>query len=404
MSENSIIIACFRGPIVGYPPIQNTLIILSKLGHEVHIFSQDDNENLISMFNQCHINFHYGKANSQNAACRFFRKNVFLKDVVRLLEENKNKRIIFLFFDEMTAFIYKKLLKKYPYILQLLELDQNKISYKHLLLGMYDKKDFFKNAAAISQCEYNRAKIFEAWYNLRHVYVLPNKTSELKICSDSCEKMNEVSELITKIKNKKLILFQGYMDKTTRNLDAFCESIRLLPEEFELLLMGKENEYVKYLKNKYHDFDRIHFLPFIAPPHHLSITRLAYIGIIVNHAIDQKNGRDVLNLLYCAPNKLYEYSKFLLPVICNDSPSLRYEYTVHRAGYILENGYTPEDIAAGIKEIDRCYQNYSNEAGILYNSIDVTGVIQEMIETALAKKSGEDDSGRFDRNESGGRS
>ena len=57
-------------------------------------------------------------------------------------------------------------------------------------------------------------------------------------------------------------------------------------------------------------------IPFQIPPRHLNVTSWADIGIIAYDFSD-------LNHIYCAPNKLYEYSGFGLPILCSENPGIK---------------------------------------------------------------------------------
>ena len=52
---------------------------------------------------------------------------------------------------------------------------------------------------------------------------------------------------------------------------------------------------------------------------------MASIGVLSYFPRSGSIGR-TLNPLYCAPNKIFEYSKYGIPMISNDVPALRYSY------------------------------------------------------------------------------
>lgn len=62
-------------------------------------------------------------------------------------------------------------------------------------------------------------------------------------------------------------------------------------------------------------------LPYITAPYHLEVTSHAFIGILI-YAPVYGTFTSPLNSIYCAPNKLYEFSHFGIPMIGNNIPGL----------------------------------------------------------------------------------
>lgn len=50
---------------------------------------------------------------------------------------------------------------------------------------------------------------------------------------------------------------------------------------------------------------------------------MASIGVM-SYSPHQKTHAGVVNALYCAPNKIFEYGKYGKPMIANDVPALKY--------------------------------------------------------------------------------
>lgn len=74
------------------------------------------------------------------------------------------------------------------------------------------------------------------------------------------------------------------------------------------------------------------YIPFIQPPYHLLATQYADIGVLTY--VSSK--RD-LNALHCAPNKLFEYSVWGLPMIGNNIPRLAYPFEKYNIGVYYEH-------------------------------------------------------------------
>lgn len=140
--------------------------------------------------------------------------------------------------------------------------------------------------------------------------------------------------------------------------------------------MNSNNSLYDELKNKYQS-DRIVFLPFLAPPLHLEITKLAHIGILV-YIVNGVPINHAINVLYCAPNKLYEYSKFGIPMVANDLPALNMAFYQNKAGVCLRS-LSAKEISEAILKIDSDYEGYSQSSYQLYNSIDMVDLVNSIV-------------------------
>lgn len=92
-------------------------------------------------------------------------------------------------------------------------------------------------------------------------------------------------------------------------------------------------------------------------------------GVPINHAI---------NVLYCAPNKLYEYSKFGIPMVANDLPALNIAFYQNKAGVCLRS-LSAKEISEAILKIDSDYERYSQSSYQLYNSIDMVDLVNSIV-------------------------
>ena len=110
---------------------------------------------------------------------------------------------------------------------------------------------------------------------------------------------------------------------------------------------------------------------------HLEITKLAYIGILV-YIVNDVPINHAINVLYCAPNKLYEYSKFGIPMIANDLPALDMVFSQNRAGVCLQT-LSAKEISEAILKIDSDYEVYSRLSHQLYESIDMVDLVKNIV-------------------------
>ena len=89
---------------------------------------------------------------------------------------------------------------------------------------------------------------------------------------------------------------------------------------------------------------------------------------------------DVINPLYCAPNKIYEYTKFSKPILCNDIPALREIVNAYNCGTIVQYPMDSESICNAIRDIGQNYNIYSQGAGKYYNSINIKQIVSNILE------------------------
>lgn len=230
-----------------------------------------------------------------------------------------------------------------------------------------------RNAARVIVPEYNRAHIIKSRYSLNKLpIVLPNK-SDIKI--NHIQLSPEAKEAVGMIKNaqlqgKKVILYMGGIgpERPLEPILDICKN-----SEYRLAVMGRESEYLNQLKEKYgHAFDYLGSYP---PPMHLAVAQYADIGLLMYVSINQVQG---LNALFCAPNKIYEYTGLGLPVIANDIPGLRFEVLSNKIGCVCDF----EDRSAILKALNEIKNDYdwlSQNAKVYYNKINVAQIIDNII-------------------------
>lgn len=262
---------------------------------------------------------------------------------------------------ENTAYEFKEALVEKKYLLSLYELNDHRRDFLEQI------KSVIKSAQEVFVPEYNRACILRVWLQLgKTPTVIPNKPLNHPL------KRNIPNSYQEQLKGKKIILYQGYINRS-RNLDMVCEAVKEM-FDYCIVLMGKGDEsYINELKQKY---PQILHISFIAPPEHLYVTSWAHVAIVKYDFV-------VLNAIFCAPNKTWEYTGFGIPVLCHAIPGLQYTIGQYKAGVCTDMDDV-ECIKAAIKEIDQHYDEYSKNALTYYNSFDVKETINSIVENHLA--------------------
>ncbi len=257
---------------------------------------------------------------------------------------------------ERTAVILGNILEGRKYILTSYEFrDINQPKLHKPLISLCQK------AKVNVVCEFNRAWISRIRFGLNKTpIVMPNKPYKHP------RKRGLVNDLL-KPCDEKIILYQGVITRE-RNLDGMCKAISSL-EGFKLVFMGKKTDYYEELKEKY---PNIEYIGFAKSPKHLNITSNAYIGLVTYEPQD-------INCVYCAPNKIWEYAGFGIPMIANDLPGLIYTVGANQCGVCTDTD-SAEAIVKAVKEIDSHYATYSKNAIVFFESCDISSIANKIIE------------------------
>ena len=89
-----------------------------------------------------------------------------------------------------------------------------------------------------------------------------------------------------------------------------------------------------------------------------------------------------LNALYCAPNKIYEYTGLGLPVLTNDIPGLHNLVHSYECGLSIDMDDT-ETISESLSELFNNYDKYQKGADSFYESVNVKKLIANILDEAL---------------------
>ncbi len=385
MERENTIYVVLKEDIVYYPPIISLLRHLIKLNYRVvflGIYSDTDGKEKLKAQGVGFVNVTQYDVNA-NLINKLFKIYRYKRDIIRYFKGVKLKTgdYIWLAQNENVRLLYK-LVEKYPTIIHQLEYTTPNVSLKYKLSSPFvNLSAIYRKASKVVCCEYNRAQITKGQFDLRELpYILPNKTDiEFNATEIPCDIKPILKEAFEFIQNRKIIIYQGVFSKTERRLDEFCEAIKILPDDFGLIIMGRETGYYQELKKKYSS-DKIKFLPFIRPPYYLHVTSKAYIGVLTYFS-SPKSMASVINPIYCAPNKIYEYARFGIPMIGNDIPGLYYRFKEHNCGEIMTYPITSHKIMETILKIDLKYEEYSNGATSLFKSDDIDSILKTILTT-----------------------
>lgn len=348
-----------------YPPCLAQLLYLNDMGVDLKVYHGEESEKICKILDERGIEHHLLQSDRQNNTSlqRAVTLLKYRKEVRKIIKNTPPDSIIW-YGNCESAMVVGNLITSHKYVLSILELYDPG--------SMYDKfmKKYINKAEAVLCCEKHRAAIMKVYYNMTKIpYVLPNKPYELEDTLKPEELSDTVKEKIEKIKDKFVVLYQGIVTPD-RPLDKISKALRIIDDDnIVFVVMGKASDAIK--KELTDLYANTVFMDYIPSPQHLLVTQYANIGI-ANY--DYSN----LNNLFCAPNKIYEYSKFGLPMITSENIGL--SETVGEFGAaVCVDFLDVEQIVCAVKKIRDDHQTYSDNAKKFYYLIDNFNTIKKVI-------------------------
>lgn len=369
-------ILIFEHDLIKYPPILSLINFLFKKGEKIVFIGDCHDASFIDEFRKKGGEFYkviHNQTNDSiiNKTANYFR---FKKRAYSIVKNFEGKDTKLWLLGEKSTWLMHDLTFRFSTNIYLFEIPSFKVSRRYLLLSpSLNYGATLRRASKVICCEYNRAHITRSYFHLRVLpTIIPNKPN---MEAQDMELDEGMSDALQKMETKKIILYQGIFNFPERRLDEFCEAVLELSDEFVLCLMGSDNEYKKKLETRYKS-EKIVFLPYVPAPYHLNITNKAHIGVLVYNS-EGGNIENTLNTLYCAPNKIFEYSKFEIPMISNDVPALDLVFKEYKAGLVTL--YNKKHIKEQILKIDADYSAFSEGARRFHNSINLEELYQSVL-------------------------
>jgi glycosyltransferase involved in cell wall biosynthesis len=359
-----------------YPPVKTLVDILLDLNCEITLCTRDAYGYVdeVSCSRLKCVNIEEFKG--ENLVTRITWGAKFRKYVKEVADQYD---LIWTTTDTTISLVGRQLLERKNHIMQLMELveDVPKFPYK-FIYDLHLEKVFKVNLSAYAKhakCvvvpEINRAHIIKAMWNLDTLpSVLPNKPYSLNVENPS----HDILDVVNKLKEtgKKIILYQGIFRKE-RRLDEFAQAVRELGDEYAFCIMGTDSSERKELCEKNPD---IVYIPFIKPPYHLMVTQLAYIGILTYYP-SKDDFADKLNVLYCAPNKLYEYAYSGLPMIGNNIPGLSGPFEKYNIGKCFDE-LSSDSILSVLRDIEENYDSMKVSCKTFFDDVDMKSIVEKI--------------------------
>ncbi|AVX07240.1 glycosyltransferase [Priestia megaterium] len=348
-----------------YPPCVSQILLMNDFGVDVTVICGECDQHLLNEFKKRKIKciilgnkrISIPKLGKISAYLRFRRK------AWRVINQYKDQNTVLWLGTVDSAIALVNKYKKIPYVLSVLELYDKYPFYRFVL------KRIIHDASAIIACEDNRARIMKTWWSLeRKPYVLPNKPYHHPKVLKQKPTTTDLEAAISKIQGKKVILYQGIIS-ADRDLAVLAEALNDMKSDYMLVLIGK---------SFYNGADKVReiyensiYLGYFPAPLHLQITSYAHIGI-ANY--DDSS----MNNLFCAPNKIYEYTGFGIPVLGSDVPGLTSTIGTSLAGECVDFS-DKNSIIDAINRIEDNYVVYQENARKFFENTDNMSNIKNIL-------------------------
>lgn len=365
-------------PILNYPPVLSVISILLKNDFKVILCVSSFPDSLMYLkSNKNLVVIDYGRefSDSDHVLVKMINlfkiRHFFWKEIKHIYQPGD---LLWIFSAQTLKHLGKRVLD-YKYVLHLFELIEELYYMNNLKIGKMGLGIYCQKAYKVVVCEYNRSFITAAWFGLERLptvlYNKPYYMLEGVNDTDNISKKQEIADIMDKLLDKKIILYQGIIDEE-RPLETFIEAVNSLGDDYAMVIMGRGSERYNTINS-----NNLYCIPFIIPPYHLEITRHAYIGIL-SYIPSYNNSLSKLNPIYCAPNKLFEYAQFGIPMLGNHIPGLKYTIEAFQMGLCVDL-WDVTSVREKILEIDAQYTKYSLNSRSYYESIDVEKIVLDII-------------------------
>lgn len=368
--------------ISNLPPARNLLISLLKIDIKVELITMYSAALPEQIREAENITIYDVQSEIANNKVQALKNRLKRRNKVRsLIKDIMSDKDVLWTVTDYDAMEVGDVLNNYRHVMQLMELIQDIPVFDELPFYKANLQKYAQTAEMVIVPEYNRAYIQQAYWQLKNTpKVLPNKPTVCKQEYDIETISPEGAKVLSEIGNRKIVLYQGVFGYE-RVLDQFIEAVEQLGDDYCMLLMGRDDEELQKLLEKY---PQTFFIPFIAAPNHLAITSKAHIGVLSYVNTNNIRHYDPLNALYCAPNKLYEYACFGIPMIGNDIPGLSVPFEQNNIGRCSE--LKANQIVKEILNIENNYTEMSKNCIRFYESIDMDQLVRELVGKLIDKE------------------
>jgi len=365
--------------IQSYPPVISLTQNLLENGHEVHLVGKSASEIQIKASNMDRFHpyelQHYSGATAGKNIFTRIRNRKALNEQIRILTAEAMSHSDILWTTSVNALrALGSNVLHYKHVMQLMELQRFCYQYKGHFRFPID--EYARKAFRVVVPEINRAYITQVWWDLdNRPCVLPNKPYSVEL-EDPLEEMLPYLEKMACDTRISMLYLGGIFPD--RDLRQFAEVAERQSDKYAFYIVGKpcNDKMRKYLNDLLLQYPSTTYCGYYAPPHHLNFIQYAKIGLLPYKPVIA-DALSELNALYCAPNKIFEYAAFGVPMIGSDVIGLQMpfqQYGIGKCTNLIADciEQTLDDMAPNLKQMSAACKAY-------YESIDLNKLVADII-------------------------
>ena len=377
--KNKIVIFIHEN-IMLYPPTITLVECLLNNGYKVHLVGEGTNQ-LPSRINnnQSFSCFEVGDVYVNGIISKIKRRRKQTKDFRKELAKVGANDIVWTV-NPIAVRMLRKDLMKYSsrHIMQMLELKDKYPMFRTIKCIKFKLDKYARAAWKVVVAEENRAYIQKVGWNLKRLpYVLPNKPYSLNPGGVTDDMQPVISQM--EKEDKKIIIYLGVLDPD-RDFVSFVKAIDRIKDEYVFYVFGKlADENKTKVENLFNKYSSVKYMGFFNPPKHLFFLRYAYIALLpYKPGLTNKMGFSILNALYCAPNKIFEYAGNKLPMIGTDVLGLKGPFEKYNMGVCCKD-LEPETIIEAINYVDKNHDEMQKNCLDFCDSVNVDSIVERII-------------------------
>ena len=358
-----------------FPPVLNLLENLLCNGHKVTLITKDEDDYFCIKNPYLRV-IRIRPARRKTAAGNLLLHGGFQRRLKYIVTRQMRQHDVLWTTTDATVRELGDTVLDYCHVMQILELirDIPKFPYQNRIMLHLER--YAKKAWKVVVPEYNRAYIQQVLWNLdRTPVVLPNKPYHLP---DSLTGRGSENEQIRRLEDemekesRRILLYQGVFEED-RDLTPFAEAAALHSDRCCLYVMGRDNEIRRKLCRQ---FPEVRYIPFLPPPDHLRITRHADFGLLPYIPVGAFH-YSPLNALYCAPNKIFEYAAFGIPMLGTRVPGLEIPFQQYQMGICCDRN--ADSVVKALEMLSQNYDTRSRNSRRYYDSVDLDQIVEREI-------------------------
>lgn len=377
--KNTIRIFIYENVML-YPPTINLIECLLNNGYKVHLVAEGVRDLPAIIKENKQFSYTEIKAvKNSNIFLRLKKRGVKTKGYRAALKDTMDGDIVWTVNPSVVRTLGKELLEYSDrHVMQLMELTDTYPMFRGANFLKFNIKHYAQEAWKIVVPEENRAYIQKVGWNLEKLpYVLPNKPYYLK-SGEVQEDMLPVIEEMKREKRKKII-YLGVIS-ADRDLQSFAEAVERVKENYCLYLFGKfRGDGAEEFKKLCDSYSSLKYMGFFNPPKHLEFLKYADIALVpYKPGKIEGSGFTILNALYCAPNKIYEYAGCNIPMIGTDVLGLREPFEKYNIGVCCKD-LKPETIIDAIRYVDANHDEMVKNSKAFFDSADLDYIVNSIV-------------------------